>query len=97
MFFYRTWAEYKSGFGSTDGHYWLGNEMLHQLSQNDGYKLRFDLQKTNGGMFWAQYSNFSVGSESAMYTLNVTGSAFSGVHFVQRNGAVQRDEVFDVR
>ncbi|CAI9602570.1 unnamed protein product, partial [Staurois parvus] len=27
--FHRTWKEYREGFGSTSGEYWLGNEFVH--------------------------------------------------------------------
>lgn len=47
-FFNRSWAEFKVGFNDTRGNYWLGNELLSQLTQSDRYKLRFDLQAVNG-------------------------------------------------
>lgn len=34
--FYRTWNEYKDRFGSGDGEYWLGNEVLHKLPTSSG-------------------------------------------------------------
>jgi len=48
-FFNRSWAEFKVGFNDSRGNYWLGNELLHQLTYSGGrYKLRFDLQAHNG-------------------------------------------------
>jgi len=46
-FFNRSWVEYKVGFNDTRGNYWLGNELLHQLTTSGRYKLRFDLQSRN--------------------------------------------------
>ena len=31
--FNRNWEEYKNGFGTSSGEYWLGNEFLHQLTK----------------------------------------------------------------
>ena len=43
-FFNRSWAEFKVGFGDPSGNYWLGNDLLSQLTASAGrYKLQFDL------------------------------------------------------
>jgi hypothetical protein len=76
-FFNRSWYEFKAGFGDTSGNYWLGNELLHLLSKNNQYKLHFDLQSDNTGLWYvAEYSTFTVTSEADNYTLNAVG--FSG-------------------
>jgi len=73
----RTWTEYKVGFGDPSGNYWLGNDLLSQLTANNRYKLRFDLQKRDtGNWYYAEYSTFRVLSEADNYTLQVGG--FSG-------------------
>jgi len=36
----RTWDEYKAGFGSIDGNFWLGLEKMHLLTQSQPYRLR---------------------------------------------------------
>jgi hypothetical protein len=73
-FFNRSWNEYKTGFSGSNGNYWLGNELLHQLTKDGRYKLRFDLQsKTNGGWYWAEYNTFVIFSESTNYELHVAG------------------------
>ncbi|XP_071795614.1 uncharacterized protein [Asterias amurensis] len=42
--FNRSWAEYKKGFGSMDGEFWLGNEILHKLTDAEGnWTVRLDL------------------------------------------------------
>ena len=72
--FNRSWAEFKVGFNDTSGNYWLGNDLLSQLTQNDGYRLRFDLQLlTNLSWYWAEYSSFVVSSERQNYRLLVSG------------------------
>jgi len=76
-FFNRPWADYKVGFGQPSGNYWLGNDRLSQLTADNRYKLRFDLQQNGtGNWYYAEYSTFRVLSEADNYTLQVGG--FSG-------------------
>ena len=73
----RSWAEYKVGFGDPSGNYWLGNDLLSQLTANNSYKLRIDLQQRDTGNWnYAEYSTFIVLSEANNYTLQAGG--FSG-------------------
>jgi len=73
----RSWAEFKVGFGDASGNYWLGNDLLSQLTANYRYKLRFDLQQNGtGNWYYAEYSTFRVLTEADNYTLQVDG--FSG-------------------
>jgi len=73
-YFNRTWAMFKHGFGSKSCNYWLGNELLHQLSKDGLYKVRFDLQVLhNGDWYWAEYSTFVVDSEATKYQLTISG------------------------
>jgi len=72
-FFNRSWAEFKVGFNNSIGNYWLGNELLHQLTYTGRYKLRFDLQNRNGSWYYAEYSTFRVYSETFNYKVVVTG------------------------
>ena len=71
--FNRSWAEFKVGFNDTRGNYWLGNDLLHQLTTNGRYKLRFDLQFLNLSWSFAEYSSFVVLSERNNYRLLVSG------------------------
>ena len=70
----RPWVEYKVGFGDPSGNYWLGNDLLSQLTANNRYKLRFDLQsRDTGNWYYAEYSTFRVQSEAYNYRLQVAG------------------------
>jgi len=70
----RPWAEYKVGFGDPSGNYWLGNDQLSQLTANNRYKLKFDLQqRSTGKWYYAEYSTFRVMSEAYNYQLQVGG------------------------
>ena len=72
-FFNRTWEEFKVGFNDTRGNYWLGNELLHRLTNNGNYKLRFDLLLRNDSWYYAEYSSFIVFSEAQKYRMQVSG------------------------
>jgi len=73
----RSWSEYKVGFGDPSGNYWLGNDLLSQLTANNRYKLKFDLQsRDDNNWYYAEYSTFRVLSEADNYELQVGG--FSG-------------------
>jgi len=72
--FNSSWAKYKVGFGDPRGNYWLGNELLSQLTANNRYKLRFDLQsRNNRNWYYAEYSTFRVLTEADNYRLQVAG------------------------
>jgi len=74
-FFNRSWAEFKVGFGDPSSNYWLGNDLLSQLTLTGRYKLKFDLQSRSNtsNWYWAEYSTFRVLTEADNYTLQVSG------------------------
>ncbi|XP_062577891.1 ryncolin-1-like [Saccostrea cucullata] len=74
--FYRTWKEYKHGFGDPSKNYWIGNDVMHTLTNSTTQLLRVDLQRFNGEKGYAKYSRFSVDNESSKYQLSASG--FSG-------------------
>ena len=71
--FNRPWAEFKAGFNDTRGNYWIGNDLLSQLTKKGHYKLRIDLQFKNLSWSYAEYSSFVVSSEAKKYRLHVSG------------------------
>jgi len=87
-FFNRSWDEFKVGFNETSGNYWLGNEVLSQLTLNSRYKLRVDLQaRDNNSWYYAEYSTFIVCGESRNYELLVSmyqGNAGDGLAYHTR-------------
>ncbi|XP_041375041.1 ficolin-3-like [Gigantopelta aegis] len=74
--FYRTWNQYKDGFGGVDTEFWLGNEIIHQITSRAVYELRIELEDFEGNMRYAMYSPFSLGSEAENYTLHI--GSYSG-------------------
>ncbi|KAI3360944.1 hypothetical protein L3Q82_013148 [Scortum barcoo] len=73
--FYRTWSEYSAGFGNLSEEFWLGNELLHNLTSVGPVSLRVDMASGNDTAY-AHYSNFSIDSAERHYTLTV--SDYSG-------------------
>ncbi|XP_022530175.2 microfibril-associated glycoprotein 4 [Astyanax mexicanus] len=69
--FFRRWVEYKNGFGSPEGEYWLGLENLFLLTYANKYELRVDIEDFEGGSSYAQYNTFSVQPESSNYRLEI--------------------------
>jgi len=85
-FFHRSWKDFKCGFNGSNGNYWIGNELLHQLTKDGRYKLRFDLQSNaTGAWYWAEYGSFVVFSEAASYEVLMdvySGNANDGFSFL---------------
>ena len=71
--FFRPWLDYKHGFGSPDGEFWAGNELLHRLTKERPMQLRIDLEDFDGNTAYALYNEFQVGAEEDKYRLHVFG------------------------
>ncbi|XP_062576948.1 ryncolin-2-like, partial [Saccostrea cucullata] len=71
--FYRTWIEYKQGFGSASKNYWIGNDAINALTEDKNQELRVDLQRHNGEQAYAVYTTFYIGDENSKYILTVSG------------------------
>lgn len=46
--FNRDWADYKNGFGDPSKEFWLGNENIYMLTNNEDYALRVELEDFEG-------------------------------------------------
>ena len=68
--FYRGWEEYKEGFGSFDGDFWLGNDKIHAITSRGTHELRVELEY-KGERKFAHYKIFSLGDEISRYVLTV--------------------------
>ncbi|XP_060114053.1 angiopoietin-2-like isoform X1 [Heteronotia binoei] len=69
--FQRNWKEYKMGFGSPNGEYWLGNEFVHLLTTQGSYSLRIRLQDWENNEVYSLYDHFFLGPEKQNYRLYV--------------------------
>ena len=70
--FYRNWTEYKSGFGSVSGEFWLGNDNIHSLTSAGSNVLRIDMEAFDGATRHAEYDGFSIDDESTNYALRLS-------------------------
>ena len=70
--FFRNWTDYKSGFGSVSGEFWLGNNYIHSLTSNGSNVLRIDMEAFDGETRHAEYDGFSVDDESTNYALRLS-------------------------
>ena len=71
-FFNRSFAQFGQEFGNPTSQYWIGFDRLYNISQCR-CTIRFDLNVVGGSSYYAQYSNFLVGSFSTAYTLTISG------------------------
>ena len=81
--FYRGWEDYKKGFGTSNGEYWLGNEVIHALTDRGRQKLKIVLMDFANSIRDATYTYFHVADEAHEYRLFVTGysgTAGDGMH-----------------
>ena len=69
--FARNWFEYKNGFGNFEDGFWIGNELIHFLTEgNIKNEVRVEM-KHNGINYFAVYENFNVASESEKHKLTM--------------------------
>ncbi|XP_037810837.1 ficolin-2-like [Lucilia sericata] len=72
--FFRTWNEYKEGFGNKSGEFFIGLETLHQLTDSGTpYELLITMETFKGIKRHANYSHFIVGGEPEYYKLKNLG------------------------
>ncbi|EDS38900.1 conserved hypothetical protein [Culex quinquefasciatus] len=94
--FGRSGSEYRGGFGTVDprSEFWLGLEVLHQLTKNAHYELVIELRDENGRYGYARYSQFVVAGEADRYKLTTLGT-FTGTIGSRLENS--RDEAFYAR
>ena len=68
--FYRTWEDYKTGFGPLDNDFWLGNDNIHAITSSGDYELRVEL-RYDGKSAYAHYDKFAISDESGNYALTL--------------------------
>ena len=69
--FYREWEDYKEGFGTAGGEYWLGLDNIHRLTNQGRMLLRVDLSGKMLNAAHALYRDFVVSNEKRNYTLGL--------------------------
>ncbi|XP_028656633.2 tenascin-like isoform X1 [Erpetoichthys calabaricus] len=84
--FYRSWNEYKNGFGNISDEFWLGNDNIHKLTTQSPQMLRVDLRTKHEHAF-AVYRTFNVDKEQREFRLTISGySGTAGDSLLYHNG-----------
>uniref|UniRef100_A0A3B4GBU4 Angiopoietin-4-like n=1 Tax=Pundamilia nyererei TaxID=303518 RepID=A0A3B4GBU4_9CICH len=71
--FQRSWREYKMGFGDVLGEHWMGNEVLHLLTNQGVYSMRVEMMDWEGNSAHSHYDRFTLTSERQQYRLYLRG------------------------
>ena len=70
--FFKTWDEYKEGFGDTTTNFWLGNDNINELTASRVHRLRVELTSFfDDRTAFAEYATFSIDDEANNYTLRL--------------------------
>ena len=82
----KLWDDYKNGFGDGNGEYWLGNDLLHEITSSGIYDLLVVAEKFNGEKQTKRFSGFKIGSEVEKYQLTYTSvlNGYSGFSLFER-------------
>ena len=76
--FTRTWDDYKRGFGFVGGEFWLGNDNLHDITNQKSYELRVEVEFWDGSQVITNVNHIRVADESAKYELYLGSSDSEG-------------------
>lgn len=69
--FNRSWNEYAQGFGSPSGEFWIGNDVLHQLTLKHCMRLRIEIQDIYDNYWYAEYGSFAIASRENGYRIDI--------------------------
>ena len=77
--FYRGWDDYEKGFGNLTGEFWMGLELLYDMTADQGrlFEVRVDIKTYDGINKSASYRDFGISSEKDNYTL-LRASGYKG-------------------
>ncbi|XP_062550437.1 ficolin-1-like [Armigeres subalbatus] len=72
--FFRGWEEYKRGFGNmNDGEFWLGLDIIHQLTYSGHNELMVLLEDFEGNSTNAKLDKFEIAAQQEGYKATVAG------------------------
>lgn len=72
--FFRDWQDYKRGFGTLHGEFWLGLEQIYRLTNVAPHELAVVMEDFDGVSVAARYQKFRIGAETLNYGVMELGS-----------------------
>ena len=75
-------TDYEEGFGDLNTEFWYGLENIHFLTKNGKWEMRVDYQRNSRTWSYLHYNQFSVGSASEEYPLNIGGFIGEGTDWL---------------
>ncbi|XP_066927912.1 fibroleukin-like [Clytia hemisphaerica] len=83
--FQQNWLDYKYGFGKLTSEFWLGNEIVHDLTKPSVAPKKSELlinmrMKGQTKLVFAKYDTFEIGDEASKYTLKISGVSGNAPH-----------------
>ncbi|XP_068143191.1 microfibril-associated glycoprotein 4-like [Drosophila tropicalis] len=75
--FFRSWSEYRDGFGDLMGNFFIGLEKLRAITAAQPNELYIHLEDFDGETRFAKYEEFAISNEAQAYALNTLGK-YSG-------------------
>lgn len=67
--FFRDWQDYKRGFGTLHGEFWLGLDRIHRLTNVAPHEMAIVLEDFDGVRVAARYKKFRITSETLNYAI----------------------------
>ena len=72
VLFEKSWNEYVAGFGDVDGNFWLGLEVIHDLTTAQPMSLQIDVVLCNTSSVSIPYQQIHVDDAASDYLLTIT-------------------------
>ncbi|XP_013189291.1 fibrinogen C domain-containing protein 1 isoform X2 [Amyelois transitella] len=94
--FFKSWSDYKNGFGNLAGEFWLGLEKLSYLTNQKLYELRVELETQQGHEGYSAYSVFTIGPEHEGFRISTLGTYYGTAGDSLSYHAGQKFSTFDV-
>jgi len=69
--FFRRWDDYKNGFGDSNGEYWIGNDVIHNMTKTENIMLKVEATNFDGLTNYIVGDGFWIEDESNGYRLHV--------------------------
>lgn len=93
--FYRNWNDYKKGFGSPSGEFFIGLERLYHMTKDTPHQMYIWLEDFNNIAKYASFDDFKVASEQQAYALLSLGKHKGTTRNAMRVNTGQKFTTYD--